>query len=175
MRSRSTVGYVASRFLWGAAVAVLGSALLVGSPTLSGATTEQLPTFSAAVGNTFGGSTSQRMPVVVQLTKDRRDVVTAQAALRLNCTPSGGSFTYAPTLTGLSVTKKGKFSRSFGPVTQRNDDGTTTDFQGRLAGQLNDAKTKISGTVSLTATDHDATGAVTDTCTTGSVSWKAKN
>jgi len=36
------------------------------------------------------------------------------------------------------------------------------------------AKTKITGTWSLTATDHDATGNVTDTCTSGSVSWKAK-
>ena len=62
----------------------------------------------------------------------------------------------------------------YGPVTQRNDDGTTTDYQGRVTGALNDAKTKITGTWRLIATDHDATGVVTDTCDTGLLTWKAK-
>jgi hypothetical protein len=178
MRSRSTkLGYVASRFLWGAVVAVLGSALLVGSPMASVATTGsgEFRAATAAVGNTFGGLTSQSMPLVIDMSANRRVILKATAAVRMTCAPSGGVFTAAPRLFALSVTKKGRFGRSFGPIIQRNDDRTTTDFQGRLSGQLNHAKTKISGTVWMTATDHDATGAVTDTCTTGSLSWKAKN
>ena len=72
------------------------------------------------------------------------------------------------------MSKKGKFSASFGPQVNRNDDGTTTDFEGSLRGALNKARTKLSGKWQLKVTDHDASGAVTDTCDSGSVSWKAK-
>lgn len=75
---------------------------------------------------------------------------------------------------GLSVSKKRKFSASFGPMTTRNDDGTTTDFEGSVSGAFNNARTKATGKWSLKATDHDAAGAITDTCDSGSVSWSAK-
>jgi hypothetical protein len=59
-------------------------------------------------------------------------------------------------------------------MTNRNDDGTTTDFEGTISGSFNKARTKASGKWSFKATDHDAAGAVTDTCDSGSVSWSAK-
>ena len=126
-----------------------------------------------AVGNTYGGLTSQHQPVIVDMKANRRQIVRAVAALRLTCT-SGALFEDADPYTRVAVTKKGRFSSTFGPVTQRNDDGTTTDFQGHISGQLNHAKTQISGTWRFKQTDHDGTGAVTDTCDSGSVSWKAK-
>ena len=70
--------------------------------------------------------------------------------------------------------KKGKFSATLGPETHRNDDGTTWDAEGAVAGRFNASKTTISGTWALKVTDHGAAGAVTDTCDSGSMNWKAK-
>jgi hypothetical protein len=74
----------------------------------------------------------------------------------------------------MSVSKKRKFGASFGPVTSRNDDGTTTDFEGSDSGAFNKARTKASGKWSLKATDRDASGAVTDTCDSGSINSTVK-
>ena len=128
---------------------------------------------AAAVGNTYGGLTSWGLPVVVDMKANRRQIVRAVAAIDLTCT-SGGSATVPDRFTAVAVTKKGKFSRAEGPTTQRNDDGTTTDFQGSISGSLNRAKTRITGTWRFKATFHDGTGAVTDTCDSGSVRWTAK-
>ena len=76
--------------------------------------------------------------------------------------------------TNLRVSTQRKFTASFGPKVERNDDGTTTDFQGRMTGALNDSKTKIVGTWRMIASDHDAAGAVTDSCDTGLLTWSAK-
>jgi hypothetical protein len=161
-----------------AVVGALAGAFLVGSPLMSVATAQgaQVRASSraaAAVGNTFGGLTSKSMPVIVEMKANRRQIVRAVAALELPCT-SGASLTIPDIYESVAVTKKGKFSRTFGPVTQRNDDGTTFDIQGRMSGALNRAKTQISGAWTIKATEHDGTGAVTDTCDAGSVTWKAK-
>ena len=110
---------------------------------------------------------------MVELSKDRRRAVRAVAALELTCT-AGGSFTFAPRLVDVPVKKTGQFNRFFGPITSRNDDGTTTDVQGRISGRLNKSQTLITGISTITFTDHDAAGVVSDTCTSGSVTWKAK-
>jgi hypothetical protein len=107
------------------------------------------------------------------MTADRRHIVRAITVLDMTCT-SGNIWSATDRYPRMPVSKKGRFSFAFGPTTQRNDDGTTTDFKGRLAGRLNVAKTKISGTWTYTIIDHDAAGAVTDTCTSGSVNWTAK-
>ena len=147
--------------------AAAAGALLVGTP--------MLPTATAATarGTTYGGLTSQGMPVFVDVTATKRQVTRVVAAVRMTCS-AGGTWTVPDRFTKLPVSKRGKFRVVYGPVTQRNDDGTTTDFQGRATGALNDAKTKFTGTWRLIATDHDATGAVTDTCDTGLLTWKAK-
>jgi hypothetical protein len=63
---------------------------------------------------------------------------------------------------------------AYGPVTQRHDDGTTTDVQGRMTGARKDSRTGIAGTWRMIAVDHDTTGAVTDSCDTGMLTWSAK-
>jgi hypothetical protein len=145
----------------------VAAALLLGSPMAQAADA------ATARGNTYGGVTSQGMPVVVDMTATRRLAVRVVAAVRMTCS-AGGTWTVPDRFARLSVTKGGKFRIVYGPVTQRNDDGTTTDYQGRVTGALNDAKTKLTGTWRLIATDHDATGAVTDHCDTGLLTWKAK-
>jgi hypothetical protein len=128
---------------------------------------------SAAPGVTYGGVTSQDFPVVVEVNKTKRKVVRATVAIRVTCT-SGGTVTTPDTFVKLTISKTGKFASSFGPETQRNDDGTTTDFEGSISGAFNSRRTTVSGKWSFKATDHDASGAITDTCDSGSVSWSAK-
>ena len=157
-------------------VGAAACALVIGTPMIPVATASpaSVVTPSAtAVGNTYGGVTSQGFPVFVDMTATRRQVVRAMAAVVLKCT-SGGRFTYPDRFTKLAVTKGGKFKIVYGPYTVRNDDGTTTDWQGRMTGALNDAKTKIAGTWRMIAIDHDLTSAVTDSCDTGLLTWTAK-
>ena len=157
-------------------VGAAACALVIGTPMIPVATASpaSVVTPSAtAVGNTYGGVTSQGFPVFVTMNSTRRVVVREMAAIVLKCT-SGGRFTVPDRFTRLNVTKGGKFRVVYGPFTQRNDDGTTTDFQGRMTGALNDSKTKIVGTWRMITSDHDATGAVTDSCDTGLLTWSAK-
>jgi hypothetical protein len=128
---------------------------------------------AAAGGTVYGGASSQDFPVVIQTTRNGRRVTDARIAIRATCA-SGGSVVLPDGYRDMAVSKKRKFSASFGPTTQRNDDGTTTDFEGSISGSFNKARTKASGKWSFKATDHDAAGAVTDTCDSGSISWSAR-
>ena len=157
-------------------VGAAACALVIGTPMIPVATASpaSVVTPSAtAVGNTYGGVTSQGFPVFVTMNATRRQVVREMAAIEAKCT-GGGGFTTPDRFTKVPVSKGGKFRVVYGPFTQRNDDGTTTDIQGRMTGALNDAKTKIVGTWRLIATDHDLTGAVSDSCDTGLLTWSAK-
>jgi|1185.fasta_scaffold309976_2 hypothetical protein len=159
-----------------AVVGVLASVLLVAPPLTSGAAASAKTASSGrapAVGNTYGGITAQDWPVIVTMKANRRLIVRAVAAVDMSCT-AGGTTVQPVHLVGIPVNKKGKFARSFGPQTVRNADGTTTDFSGRIAGALNRAKTRIlSGQVRFKFVEHDAAGAVTDTCDSGIVRWTA--
>ena len=126
-----------------------------------------------ATGTSFGGITSQSFPIVVETAKRGRQVARTTIAIRLTC--AGGAFITTPdSFEKLAISKKGKFGASFGPATIRNDDGTTTDLEGTISGAFNSSRTRASGKWSFRATDHDAAGAVSDTCDSGNVSWSAK-
>jgi len=157
-------------------VGAAACALVIGTPMIpvaSAAPASVVTPSATAVGNTYGGVTSQGFPVFVDMNATRRLVVREVAAVVLKCT-SGGRFTIPDRFTRLAVTKGGRFHVVYGPFTQRNDDGTTTDIQGRMTGALNDSKTRIVGTWRMIATYHDAAGAVTDSCDTGLLTWSAK-
>jgi hypothetical protein len=128
---------------------------------------------AAATGLVYGGQTAQGWPVVIELQKNRRRVVKAVVGLTLRCT-SGDFDHYWDPYTDLAVNTKRKFRASFGPDTERNDDGTTTDFEGSFSGALNRARSKVSGKWRFKVTYYDTAGAVTDTCDSGSVRWTAK-
>lgn len=151
------------------AALTVGAALAV--PLTAPAST-QTASSAATTGVVFGGLTAQQWPVMVELSKNGRQVVRAASGLRLNCT-SGGFYNVPDRYARLTV-KNRKFSFRFGPTTERNADGTTTDFEGSISGSINKARSKVSGRWQLKATEHDAAGAVTDTCDSGSVSWSAK-
>lgn len=157
-------------------VCAAAAGALVVSPLNAAATpahgNSRAPTTGAA-GTVYGGATGQDFPVVIETSKNGRKVVKAKIAIRLTCT-SGSTLTFSDTYTALSVNKRRRFSTSFGPATTRNDDGTTTDVQGAISGAFNKARTKAFGNWSFKATDHDNSGAVTDTCDSGNISWTAK-
>jgi hypothetical protein len=154
---------------------MLAAVVLASSPLPAAAAPEHGSALarSATAGASYGGLTSQDFPVVIEANKTRRKVVRATIAIRLTCT-SAGFVTTPDSFVSLSVSKTGKFQSLFGPQTQRNDDGTTTDLEGSVKAAFNSSRTKVSGTWSFKATDHDASGAITDTCDSGSVSWSAK-
>ena len=155
-----------------AGVGLVAGALLISGP-ISPVASAGVRTPSHVTGNTYGGLTAQGNPVIVDMNSTRRQVVRVVTNLELTCT-SGDSFISRDGYVDLRVGSLGKFRTSFGPDTQRNDDGTTTDWQGKITGSFNDAKTRISGLWRLVAIEHDATGAVTDTCTSNLVGWRAK-
>lgn len=156
---------------------VLAAAVLASAPfadaTASRAGSTHAHSAAAAAGVTYGGRTSQDFPVVVEVNKTRRKLARAIIAIRLTCT-AGGFITTPDAYTRLSISKSGKFGASFGPSTQRNDDGTTTDFEGSVSGRFKSRRTRVTGKWSVKSTDHDASGAITDTCDSGTVSWSAK-
>ena len=170
-------GGVLRQRLTGALCAVVGGALvIVASPLAAAARPEDgssRATTAAAGGTVYGGDTAQGFPVVIETSKNGRRVVDASIAIRMTCT-SGGAATVPDGYRGLAVNKKRKFKASFGPTTSRNDDGTTTDFEGSVKGAFNSLRDKVAGKWSFKATDHDTSGAVTNTCDSGSVSWSAK-
>ena len=151
-------------------VCTVGVAVLMLCPFTAAATTERA--VAAAAGVVYGGQTAQGLPVVLETSRNGRKVK-ALAAIRLSCT-SGSGGTLPDSWAPMTVSKARKFGLSFGPETQRNSDGTTSDFEGSISGAFNKARTKASGTWSLKMTVHDASGAVADTCDSGSVSWSAK-
>jgi hypothetical protein len=129
---------------------------------------------AAASARVLGGVTSDDWAVVVEINKSGKQVVQTSAGLSLTCT-SGGHVSLPDQYKKLTISKKGKFGGSFGPLPSTHPDGTKTLFEGSISGKTNKARTKASGKWQLKATDYDAAGAVTDTCDSGSVSWKAKD
>jgi hypothetical protein len=154
---------------WLGCVAAGVSALLLAAPVAASGSPGKT---RASAGVVLGGFTAQDFPVVVELNKSRKRVTQIGLGIRMTCT-SGGVFTVPDRYSGLKVSKKGRFGTSF-TDTERNADGTTTDFAGTIAGSINKARTKAKGTWSLKVTDHDMAGAVTDTCDAANISWSAK-
>jgi hypothetical protein len=162
-----------SRFRF-AVVGAAAGAVLVGSPLMPVASAHPAHARVAAAPSTFGGVTSQGLPIIVDVNASKRQVVRVLTAVDLTCAPSGLVATVPDGFRRLAVSKQRRFRATFGPQTQRNADGTTTDYQGSMTGRFNRAKTTAAGTWRLTAVDHDATGAVTDTCDSGAVTWRVK-
>jgi hypothetical protein len=167
---RRTLGRARS-FRWAGAV---GVAVAVAVP-LTAAASEASSARAAktAPGVAYGGFTPQGWPVVVEVSKDKRKVVRASIGLVLTCT-SGASFGFPDGYRSVPLSKKGRFSASFGPIPIAHPDGTSTDLQGSVTGATNAKRTTMSGTWQVTWVDHDAAGVVTDTCDSGKVAWKAK-
>ena len=152
-------------------IAVLGATPLVATAAAHhGSTPARIS--AAAAGVVYGGVTDDGFGLMVETNKSGRKIVRMATGLKLRCT-SGDTFNMPDSWSMLSINKR-KFSATFGPETQRNDDGSTVDVEGAVTGKFNRSKTSVSGTWSLKGTEYDATGAVTDTCDSGTINWTAK-
>jgi hypothetical protein len=152
------------------ATVILGATPLVAAAAPRHGTPARIS--AAAAGAVYGGVTDDGFGLMVETNKSGREIVRMATGLKLRCT-SGDTLNMPDGWGRLSI-KKGKFRATFGPETQRNDDGTTVDVEGAVAGRFNRSRTSVSGTWSLKGTEHDATGAVTDTCDSGTINWTAR-
>jgi hypothetical protein len=181
--SRSSMHHVASRlsaiFLVAALslfAAIVGSA--AGSPGTVGKVAKHSARHkakhSAPAGVVFGGVvTSEHAPVVIQISRDGRQVVEATMAVPcLFSAPIPGVTVFAPNYyTHLPISATGAFQEK-GEHTE-SEAGKTTTVTGHVSGQFNRAMTSVTGTWSLAIVTHDATGAIVGQCDSGSVSYTA--
>jgi hypothetical protein len=157
-----------------AAVAITGVVCVpVGASASSNSTRTSAPRAAAATGVVYGGRTAEGWPVVVEVTKSQRRIKQAVIGISLRCS-SGSLAFYWDQWNNLGVNKKRKFGASGGPVTDRYEDGTSADFESRISGTFNRARSKLTGTWRLRTTYHDASGTVIDACDSGTVRWTAK-
>jgi hypothetical protein len=157
--------------------ALLATAVVASTPLVAAAAPRHDSTparsSAAAAGVVYGGVTPAGFGLMVEVNKSGRKIMRMHTGLRMQCT-SGGVFAMPDNWTNLRVSKQRKFSASFGPEVERNDDGTTTDGEGTVSGKFNSSRSSVSGKWSLKLTHRDAAGTVMDTCDSGIVNWKAK-
>jgi hypothetical protein len=127
----------------------------------------------AQPGVVFGGRTMQSWPIVIEISKDARQVVRADVGLHLQCT-TGMSINTPDNYRQLPLSATGRFGTSFAQNGVDFGNGQKADIAGSVKGQLNARRTSGTGTWALKIVIHDATGAVVDTCDSGLKTWKVK-
>ena len=126
-----------------------------------------------SVDVTYGGRTAAKWPVMVQLSRDGRQVVYAVAAWQADC--GGGSpVSDSEEFAQIPVSRSGKFARSYD--TGDVQDGTSTArAAASITGKLNKQRSKITGSVRVMLSVKDASQGLDVTCDTGTVSYVAIN
>jgi hypothetical protein len=155
-------------------ILLIATALAVAVPASTALSAAPSADAAAAGILGFGGATHQGWPVMVQLSRNSRRVVQAFIGIDTFCRNGGDYLSYPDDYKDLPVTKGGAFHATYGPTPVRQTDGTIRDFGGSMNGRVNAARTVIKGTWRLTVTLRDATGAVTDVCDSGKVTWTAR-
>jgi hypothetical protein len=123
-------------------------------------------------GTGYVGFNSSGDPVAIQMARSGKQIAKAAIELRMKCT-SGDQFPFIDRYRGVKVSKSGKFRSTFANQVVDEGQGKTAVFSGSLIGKFNKARTKITGTWSLHSDEKDATGAVTDTCDSGTTHFSA--
>src|SRR3954452_9261079 len=118
---------------------------------------------------TFGGSTAQDTPVVIELNRKHNSVRTFWFGVFADCMPDG-SINPSDAITNFPI-RKHKFGDSF---SNEGDDraGGRLHVDYALKGKI--GRAKASGTIQITALDRDAQGNVTSSCPSGPVQWSAR-
>jgi hypothetical protein len=128
---------------------------------------------SAPAGVMFGGVTSSHAPVVIQVSRNGREVVEAMMAVPcLFSVPNPGVTVFIPSpYTHLSISATGTFQGKLERT--ESEAGTTSTVTGGVSGQFNRAMTQAVGTWSLAIVTHNAFGTTVGQCDSGSVSYTA--
>jgi hypothetical protein len=130
---------------------------------------------SVPAGVVFGGVTSTHAPVVIEVSRDGREVVQATMAVPVLCQMSGQASSQTLFLpvdyTHMPISATGEFHE--GGEKTEGEAGHTTTVTGRLSGGFNRTGTSVTGTWSLVVVVHDTTGAIVGQCDSGAVSFTA--
>jgi hypothetical protein len=132
-----------------------------------------LAAVASPVGVVYGGLNDRGLPVVIAVSKNRRQVVRATMAMQARCA-SGNSADFPDNFYKLRISKRRTFGNHYGPATFHKSDGTTYEVRGSVRGRFNAARSKVSGTWRYKETDYDATGQQTDVCDSGTIRWSAR-
>jgi hypothetical protein len=122
-------------------------------------------------GVVFGGVTSAGWPVVIEVSRDGREVVRATMAVPLKC-QSGGELVVPNYYTHVPISATGAFQGS-GEVTVNGESAPTVTFTNQMTGSFNRLARTVAGTWNLAAVVRDASGATVDHCDSGAVSFTA--
>jgi hypothetical protein len=121
---------------------------------------------------TYGGKTSAKWPVMLQLSRDGRQVAYAVAAWSAQC--SSGSLSNHEEFEHLPVSAAGKFSSSYDTGDYQKG-SATLHFAASLTGKINKRRSSITGTVRVMSSVKDPANGVDETCDTGTVKYVAVN
>jgi hypothetical protein len=126
------------------------------------------------VGSVLGGRTSQKWPVVIALSRNRKRIASAETGLAFTC--GQAEHTLGPMPDGYSGVplRKGRASADFGPNDVDLGNGMTGHVTGSFTAKLNRLQTKAKGTWRMTVAVTDGSGAAVDTCDTGPLTWTAR-
>jgi hypothetical protein len=121
---------------------------------------------------TYGGKTSAKWPVMVQLSRDGRQVSYAVAAWRATC--GGAPYSDTEEFEQIPVSRSGKFANSYD--TGDFQDGTATvHAAASITGKLNKHRSKITGSVRVMVSVKDPSEGLDFTCDTGTITYVAIN
>jgi hypothetical protein len=129
----------------------------------------------ARAGVVFGGVTSALAPVVIEVSRDGREVVQAAMAVPAQCQTSsqpGNPTLFLPAhYAHLPISAAGTFQEGGEKTT--SEAGNTITITEHLSGQFNRAGTSVTGTWSLAFVIHDGSGGTVGQCDSGAVSFTA--
>jgi hypothetical protein len=123
-----------------------------------------------AAGVTYGGKTSAKWPIMVQVSRDGRQVSYAIAAWSTTCTdgPYGDTEEFAQ----IPISATGKFGVSYDSGDYQQGSATLHNAV-LLDGKLNKRHSKITGKVRVMFSVKDPANNVDYTCDTGTVAYVA--
>jgi hypothetical protein len=119
-------------------------------------------------GVTYGGMTSAKWPLMVQVSRDRRQVSYAVAAWAATCTD--GPYSTTEEFKQIPISARGKFAKSY-DTGDFQDGSATVRYAASIDGKLNRQRSKIAGTVRVMFSVKDAEKGLDYTCDTGTVKY----
>jgi len=126
----------------------------------------------ALAGVVFGGVTSSHAPVVIQVSRNGREVVEATMAVPcLFSLPAPATLFLPNDYTHLSISATGAFQGKYEKT--ESEGGNTDTGTGQVSGQFNRAMTSVTGTWSFAVVGHNAFGTTVAQCDSGAVSFTA--
>jgi hypothetical protein len=124
----------------------------------------------------FGGVASARAPVVIQVSRNGREIV--EATMAVPClfsvpapAPTPVTLLLPNNYTHLAISATGAFQGKYEKT--ESEVGNTSTGTGQLSGQFNRAMTSVTGTWSFAVVVHNAFGTTLAQCDSGAVSFTA--